>query len=315
MNIAVIGLGGIGRRHVANFRTLGCEVRAYDADPSRTEAASLDEALDGADGVVIATPPDSHMEVAAAARRGRRDIYVMIEKPLGVTVKRLRAPSRVPQSSHTLVAYPWRHWPPLQYVKRLLDEGRIGRILSAHTEYGCHFEKHMPHHAERPDSYLRSLARGGGCLLEMSHAIDYMRWLCGEITEVSGVVETRVLKMDADDCADLTVRFASGATGGLHLSLWLSEITGRLEITGENGALSWDRAANLVTLTEPDGLHVYKEYRRLDINAMYPAEAAHFLAVIRGGAQPVCDGHDGLQTLKVIDAARRASAEKRWVTV
>jgi len=72
MNIAVIGLGGIGRRHVGNFQSLGCGVKAWDANPdawpeSDCTAATLDAALDGADGVVIATPPDSHVYLANTA--------------------------------------------------------------------------------------------------------------------------------------------------------------------------------------------------------------------------------------------------------
>lgn len=313
MKIAVIGLGGIGKRHVGNFRALGCDVRAWDIDPARTEVTDLDAALDGADGVVIATPPDSHLRMARCAM-SHGGAYVMIEKPLSANTDDVVATMQIAAADkhNVLVAYPWRHWPPLQYVKRLLDEGRIGRVLSAHTEYGYHLERHGPH-ANRPDSYMRSLARGGGCLLDTSHAIDYMRWLLGEITEVSGVVETRALKMDADDCANLTVRFASGAVGGLHLSLFLPDVTSRLEIMGERGRILWDRAEGAVM--DARGEWLSHRSSPNDINEMYLAEAAHFLACVRGEATPVCDGWDGLQTLRVVDAARRASAEKRWVTV
>ena len=83
MNIAVIGLGGIGKRHVGNFRTLGCEVRAWDINPNAWGELdcirpTLGEALDGADGVVIATPPDSHMDLAGRWMLPRPSVAVMI---------------------------------------------------------------------------------------------------------------------------------------------------------------------------------------------------------------------------------------------
>ena len=51
------------------------------------------------------------------------------------------------------------------------------------------------------------------------------------------------------------------------------------------------------------------------LNDMYLEEARHFLACIRGEAAPRCDGWDGLRTMRVIEAARRSAAERRWVTV
>ena len=213
-----------------------------------------------------------------------------------------------------LVAYPWRYWPPLLYVKQLLDEGRIGRVLSARTVYGCHFEHHMPHHAERPDSYLRSLGRGGGCLLEMSHAIDYLRWLCGTITEVSGVVEMRELNMAADDCADMLVQFMSGAMGAVSLSLFLPAVTGWLDILGERGRITWDREHG-VLLNTFGAEHLSHRASPPELNEMYLAEARHFLAVVEGKETPRCDAWDGYQTMRVISAARKASEEKRWVDV
>ena len=312
MKIAVIGLGSIGRRHAENFRALGCDVTTWDVreDSGRTHD-TLPGALRGSSGAVIATPPDVHVKDAlVAAVYGAR---VMIEKPLSTSVEHAQAIAL--ENTRILVAYPWRHWPPLQYVKDRLPE--IGRILSARIEYGAHLEKHYPTHANRPDSYMRDLSRGGGCLLDCSHAIDLMRWLCGEITEVSALVERRMLDMNADDSADLTVKFASGASGGIHMSLCLPEVRGRLEIVGENGAIQWERGTNVVRWRVGNGLWFGNTsgYAPGDVSEMYLNEARHFLACIRGEATPVCDGWDGLQTLRVCEAARRASDERRWVTV
>ena len=49
---------------------------------------------------------------------------------------------------------------------------------------------------------MAEASQGGGCVLDESHAIDYMRWLCGEITEVSAVVDRiSSLEIDTDDIA------------------------------------------------------------------------------------------------------------------
>ena len=305
MKIAVLGLGSIGRRHAENFRALGCVVKTWDRDPFARDrdtagCPTLAEALDGVSGVVIATPPDAHYEADAA------HLPQMIEKPLAVDAGFAERMLRM-MKSPILVAYPWRHWPALQAMKRLLDEGHIGTVVSAHTEYGWDLRT-STNWADYRQSWMADPERGGGCLLDTSHAIDLNRWLLGEITDVAAVVETRVLEMAADDSADLKVRFASGAFGTLRLSL-CTPVRGQIEIFGERGVLAWDRF-NGVTL---NGQPVTSP--SLDLNEMYLAEAAHFLDCIGGKVVPVCDGADGLRTLKVVDAARRSSEKRRWVDV
>ena len=308
MKIAVLGLGSIGRRHAANFRALGCVVKTWDREPLARNADpapcdTLAEALDGVAGVVIATPPDAHYQAAAG------HLPQMIEKPLAVDAGFAERMLRMIKAP-ILVAYPWRHWPALQAMKRLLDEGRIGTVVSAHTEYGWDLRT-STNWADYRLSWMANPDRGGGCLLDTSHAIDLNRWLLGEIMSVAAIVETRVLEMAADDSADLMVRFASDAFGTLRLSL-CTPVRGQIEIFGEHGVLAWYRSHG-VTLNGNPTPHF--SLAQPDINEMYLAEAAHFLDCIGGKVVPVCDGADGLRTLKVVDAARRSSANGQWVDV
>jgi predicted dehydrogenase len=158
--------------------------------------------------------------------------------------------------------------------------------------------------------------QGGGCLLDESHAIDYMRWLCGEIVEVSAVVDRiSSLEITSDDIADLTVRFASGAIGNIHMNLFAWNVHSHFEFMGEAGVLQWRRFENEIRLFDPrkNSWEIFPFGHQL--NEMYVDEAKHFVAVIRGEAKPACDGWDGLRTMLVIEAAQRSAAEKRWVKV
>jgi len=143
-----------------------------------------------------------------------------------------------------------------------------------------------------------------------------MRWLCGEITEVSAVVDhLSSLEITSDDLADLTVRFASGAVGSIHMNLFAWNVHSHFELMGERGVLQWRRLENEVRVFDgaANRWEVYPSGGQL--NDMYLEEARHFLACIRGEATPRCDGWDGLRTMRVIEAARRSAAERRWVTV
>ena len=327
MKLAIIGLGSIGRRHLGNFRAVGdVSLTGYDAAPAQREQAARDfpfatvtstveAALEGVDGAVICTPPDSHVALGhLAAARGA---HLMVEKPFAQSVAGVEDLLKLCDAKglRVLTAYNWRYWPPMLLVERLLKEGRIGPIRAARTEYAYHLTTRYPGKDYR-DFYMADAKQGGGCVLDESHAIDYMRWLCGEITEVSAVVDrVSSLEITTDDIADLTVRFASGAVGNIHMNLFAWNVHSHFELMGEQGVIQWRRLENDIRLYDPrvNRWEVYPSGGQL--NDMYLEEARHFLACIRGAATPRCDGWDGLQTMRVIDAAKRASTERRWVKV
>jgi predicted dehydrogenase len=84
---------------------------------------------------------------------------------------------------------------------------------------------------------------------------------------------------------------------------------------GEKGVIQWRRLENEIRVFDPTAnrWEIYPFGGQL--NDMYVEEARHFLACIRGEASPRCDGWDGLKTMRVIDAARRAASERRWIRV
>lgn len=327
MKLAIVGLGSIGRRHLQNFRAVGVgTLTAYDAAPDQREAAArlfpfaivtstLEAALEGVDGIVICTPPDSHLAIAQMGLD--RSAHLMIEKPLTQSIEGVEAFLRECDGKQlrVLTAYNWRYWPPMQLVERMLKAGRIGQVRAARTEYAYHLSTRYPG-ADYRTFYMADVKQGGGCLLDESHAIDYMRWLCGEIVEVSAVVDhVSGLEITTDDIADLTVRFVSGAVGSIHMNLFAWNVHSHFELMGEKGVIQWRRLDNDVRLFDPEinRWEVYPSGGQL--NDMYLEEARHFLACVRGEAVPACDGWDGLKTMRVIEAARRSAAERRWVSV
>lgn len=327
MKLAIVGLGSIGRRHLQNFHAIGVDtLAAYDIAPARREAAArefpfatvtdtLEAALEGVDAVVVCTPPDSHLPLVRMAME--HGAHVMVEKPLapsmdGVEDLLRRCDAR---GLRVLTAYNWRYWPPMLLVERLLKDGRIGPVLVARTEYAYHLTIRYPGEDYR-QFYMADARQGGGCLLDESHAIDYMRWLLGEVVAVSAVVDrVSSLEIATDDIADLTVRFAAGTVGNIHMNLFAWNVHSHFELLGEEGVIQWRRFENEVRVFDPKGSRWEVYPFTCQLNDMYVEEARHFVTCVRGEAIPRCDGWDGLKTLRVIEAARRASAERRWVRV
>lgn len=288
------------------------------------------------DAVVIATPPSAHLEALGEAIARR--IPVFCEKPLARDADdwgALRALACDAERAGivTMVGYNYRFLPHLQRVRRLLAEGAVGTILSVRGTFSEHLREWHPW--EGLNFYMSSRALGGGALLDESHLIDLCRWLFGEIIEVSGYNATlsslgREPGFETDDLAELVVRFASGAVGSLHMDLYGRYHQKRLEVIGEDGTLFWhfdntdlascgielwkgrrERVSADVTRRVPEQVIASDGTER---NAMYLEEARYFLGAIKAGRHlrdDVPDLRDGLKTLAVARAARRAAGSRR----
>ena len=143
-------------------------------------------------------------------------------------------------------------------------------------------------------------------ILTLSHPLDYLRWLLGEVVSVwsfSGQLSD--LEIDVEDCAETGLRFASGVIGSVHLNYAQQPPVHRLEVVGSSGTLTWDNASSLVriyrartgkwsTYSPPDGF---------ERNDLFMAEMRHFLQVARREAEPVCALVDGIRALELSLAA------------
>ena len=155
MKIAIIGRGSAGRRHEQLFKDLGLDVSAYDTDQTKTDAASLEEALVGVSGIVVATPPGHRPPLLREL--AKRGLPMLVEKPLAM--ESLGAEFLL-DGPPILMGYVWRHCPFAQEFIRLTwpAEGTI------HIRYGEH-----PSLRPKP-SWLGEVAS----IWEYSHAMDFL---------------------------------------------------------------------------------------------------------------------------------------------
>lgn len=332
MKALIVGLGSIGRRHLANLTQLlpGAEITVWHQHSSRADhpgdasdgpvrhVFSLDDALAaGPQCAVIAGPSTGH--VATAQALADHNVHVLIEKPLSDRrqgVERLLGKCRA-KNLVLLVAYNYRFYPPLQKMRQAILEGSIGRVLSVRAEVG----QYLPDWRPAADYRRGVTARrelGGGVLLELSHEIDYVRWLAGEITEVSARVgRLSDLEIDVEDTAELTLGFGSGAIGSVHLDMVQRAPTRACKVVGTEGTLAWDGPTHGVrwySAASGEWTDLCAPVAR-DRNESYLAELAHFLDCVRGAAIPAVTGEDGLRVLDIVLAARQSSSDRRVVTV
>lgn len=324
-HILIVGLGSIGRRHlsllpevapeatVTVVRRPGGELDAGVADGVRL-SHDLEAAAAAVDAAIVANPAPFHVETALAL--ARQDVHLLVEKPLSVDAGDIDTLIGICRDRELVlqVGYSLRFDAGLQVLKQALDEGHIGNILSIQAEVGQYLPDWRPGSDFRTGLSARA-DLGGGVLLELSHEIDLLRWLVGEIAAVSALTGTvGGFGIDVEDQADLMVSFANGAKGLLHLDMVQRHPVRSCRITGSDGSLAWDGMAGTVKVSRQgadwDVLHAAQE---ADRNDMYRQQLLHFLDCIAGKDSPRVSGEDGLKAVETVVAARRSAAEERTV--
>jgi predicted dehydrogenase len=299
--------------------------------------------------VDVSTPGDSHAEIAIAAARAGK--HVLCEKPLANTLREAQAMLKAVQKAGVvhMLCHNYRRIPAVMLAKKLIESGDIGTV---HHFRGTYLQDWIL------DPNLPLLWRfqkdkaGSGALGDIaSHSLDLGRYLVGEITEVSGALETFIKmrplvgnpkkrgRVTVDDASAAVVRFANGALGtieGTRVAAGRKNYN-RFEINGSKGSIAFDlermneldvyfssdpahaRGFRTILVTEP-GAHPY-------IHAWWPPGhiigyehtfthmVYDLLEGIAKGRSPKPNFEDGVANQRVLDAWEKSARTKRWATV
>lgn len=322
----VVGSGSIARRHLNNLRSLlpDAEVGCVSASGRRltdgetvanTQFSSLDAALGWApDLAVIASPAPLHLAHASGFLDA--NIPVLIEKPLSDSWGRVReAAAQLARHQERIeVAYNLRFLSSARRMKALIEESRVGKILSLRVEVGQYLPDWRPQaDYRRQVSANRSL--GGGVLLELSHELDYVNWLFGRFDRVFCVTaNSGQLEIDVEDSADILLS-RDGLTAQIHLDFLQRRASRSCKVIGSTGTLHWDLIANRITLDSASGEEVLFSDPTVDRNDMYIEQLRGFIEVAAGRAAPRIKLDDGMAVLNMIEAMRESAATGRQVSL
>jgi predicted dehydrogenase len=336
LRFGVIGSGFMGRtwagvisRHVsgadARLVAVGGGGRADDlAADSGVPALSPESLLARADvdAVVVATPVPSHRPwVEAAARAGK---HVIVEKPMTSTHADAEAMVAAADAAGVRLAVVSQHRfrASPRAAKRLIDEGRIGRIRMIRvTSPTAGWD--VPTDSWQADrSQVSPFADWG------AHAMDLVRWMTGS----EGVhAFARFASYTGGPPADQSAMATYTLADGVLVQVWLTyEIPQpglgsamQLLITGSDGMIELD-SYGAVRLGTPDGgwETVFAQPPFDPLNAddpvrlgAYADQLRDLVAAIRGGREPFVSGREGVRTTELLEAAERSAASGQAVTL
>ncbi len=322
-NVAIAGVGAWGKNLLRNFHTLCGDnlVLACDGQKERCEyvrktypgletTTEFDDIVkrDDIEAVILATPPASHFDMAMAAIKADKDVFV--EKPLVLSVaegemlvEEAEKRKRVLMVGHIMVYHP-----ATIFLKEQIDRGELGRV------YYLYASRVNLGKVRDIENALWSFA---------PHDISIILYLLEKQPVQVTSTGSAYLQPGIEDVVFTVLHFDDGTMAHIHVS-WLDPRKDRkLVVVGSKKMAEFDdsRAAEKIRLydkgvdTKQD-YETYGEYLairtgdivipRIKAGEPLAEECRHFLNCIETRERPRSDGLEGLRVLKVLDAAQRS---------
>ena len=297
LSALVIGFGSIGKRHaeimnamdeVAHLSVLSSQSGLpYNTLSSLEEIPRLNP-----DYVVIASPTDQHDPQLKFLEEHLQGKKILVEKPLFDSMAEFKV-----RNNEVVVGYNLRFHPLLNKIRELC-QGR--RLWNIHVFCGSYLPDWRPGRDYRATSSARKHS-GGGVLLDISHELDYVQWLCGKIIP-EYVCNEKVSDLDIDT-DDLLI--LSGRTeGGAHLQIGLNYFTRKpirkIIIDGKDISIHADLITNTATIHE-NGISSDYSWPNFIKNDMYITQHKDILS---DKTSWTCTYEEGKETMGLIDIIR-----------
>ncbi len=328
VRLGLIGMGMIGKLHAETMSRMkdvefvaACDLLERHRQTAEELGAKFylsyremigEEKLDG---VVVAVPNESHLDVGAAC--AQRGLHLLMEKPIAGD---LESADHLIQAAadhkvHLMVGHHRRHNPLIEELRRVVRRGEIGKLVGVTVLWALY----------KPRDYFqgafawRTQPGGGPIRINLIHEIDNIRYICGEITRLYAEVSNSARQFQVEDTVSISLRIAGGAVANIFLSDTVPGNIGYEANTGEN-LFFYHSPGNCYYYYGTEGMVTFPGMRKLfyrdpakagwqyplceegikiDRDDAYTRQIRNFCGVIRGIEAPKIDGIDARKTLEV----------------
>ena len=341
VKIAVVGVGLMGRQHLKAIKISKKATLHSIVDINKKSLLlsknfkvpfyqDTNELLKSnkPDAVIIATP--NHFHEKHSIRFLNEKIPLLLEKPISDNIKKAEKIIKSSKKNKTplLIGYHRRHNFMVSSIKKKIDSGKLGKIVSANVL--CWLYKNKDWYKEK----WRTKKGAGPLGINLVHDLDLICYLLGTVRYVQATTSNIVRKYQIEDTAIVNLVFKSGTLCTLSVSdtivaPWSYELT-----AGENPAYPiTDQSAYYIGGTKgsvqfPNLKHWYNKkerswwkeifYKKEDTNlSRYTLvnQINHLCDVVQRKSKPKVSGNDGIQSLKIFSAILKSSRTGKKIKV
>ena len=331
LRFAVAGIGGMGRAHIEGIRrnALAELAAVFDINGEFAAKCASDFGLDRyytdfekmlaeeeIDAVIVCTPDQVHREYTVSALRAGK--HVLCEKPMAQTVEDCRAMVKAADETgmKLMIGQVCRKAPGFVKAKELVDSGYIGELFFVESEY-AHDYSRIPGKGGwqwRTDPVLlRHPVIGGGC-----HAIDLLRWIAGDPSEVFAYANHKMLPAwPVDDCTVAVMKFPNEVIGKVMCSIGCKRsYTMRTCLYGSKGTIICDNTSPDITVMretlDENGDYAGMDCEKISVdinNHNVASEIEELIDCILNDKPVPTDGREGASTVAVGAAIVESAAK------
>lgn len=333
VRVAVVGAGYWGPNLIRNFASLPeCRLAAVcDLNPARLRPIAeqydvhttswLEEVLADPtiEAVAVATPAESHRQVAEVCLRAGKHVYV--EKPLAASSQDAEALVRLAEETGRIlmVGHLFLYDTAVNRLISLVREGTIGRV-----RYVYGIRTSMSGTARLDTNIVWDALIHDGYILPA---------LLGQLPQRVLVVGQGYLSPDLEDVAFVTFDFGDGALAHVYASWYALDKVRKMTVIGSDAILAYDGLGNPKLMLyarryersdelDPHGRPCWhwldeggQTVETEDIEPLR-AECEHFIECVRTKQRPRTDGQAGLEAVRVMEACQRSlELNNTWMEV
>ncbi len=301
MKALIVGLGSIGKRHVAAMQTIDptIEIYALRSQPTATEHPGVANIhalaeLSGLqmDFAIVSNPTSEHKATIAELLSLRCPLF--IEKPLHASLDLQELLDQISaEGTPTYVACNLRFLDSLQYLKQnwpQLTQKRLNEVNSYCGSYLPEWRKGQ----DFRKTYSANADMGGGVHIDLIHELDYLYWLLGMPEKVTAVFRNQSsLQISAFDYANYTLEYP-GFAASVVLNYYRRDPKRTLELVFEDETWIVDLRANAIHC---QGSEVYASAQT--VADTYLLQMQYFIALVQQGQPSFNTVHDAFNVLKI----------------
>ena len=320
----IVGCGRIAQRHAEHIAKTGVLTAVCDIDASRATAlaekysipafeslAGMLEANPDMDVVSVCTPNGLHAEHSIQALKA--GMHVLCEKPMALSVKdcssMIHAAERA--NKRLFIVKQNRFNPPVEAVKNLIDEGKLGKIFS--VQLNCFWNRNEDYYK---NSWKGTRDLDGGTLYtQFSHFIDLLYWFVGDVDSVSAFTGNfdHQGQIEFEDTGVAILKFQNGAIGTINYTVnaFKKNMEGSLTLFAEKGTikiggqylneLEYQSLAGSPITNLPPGNPANNYGQYFGSMSNHDKVYQNLISVLNGQGAIATSGLEGLKTVEIIE--------------
>ena len=331
IKFALIGCGRIGGRHAEHIKNNGILAAVCDTDKKKAAEfsakydcpafADLSEMLAGAefDLLSVCTPNGLHAQHTIAALKAGK--HVLCEKPMAINVydcgEMIKEAERA--NKRLFIVKQNRFNPPIAELKKVIDDGRLGKILS--VQLNCFWNRNKEYYA---NSWKGTKDLDGGTLFtQFSHFIDLLYWFAGDVKEVKAITKNSLHQniIEFEDQGMAIIDFQNGIQGTVNYTVnsFGKNMEGSITVFGEKGTvkvggqylneLEYQSIDNYEISGLPEGNPPNHYGQYIGSMSNHDKVYENVIEVLSGKGSIATNGFEGLKTVEIIERIYRSASQ------